>query len=285
MKSLFLLPLVFLQPNGPIPYDLSKPSRVLQLPALLTEVSALTDLNEQVVACLHDEEGTVYTVDLRTAQVERLGAFAGMGDFEGLTRVGDRLFALRSDGLVFRCRWDHHGVQLEDTFRLDVPNQNLEGLGYHDKAGLVLVSPKDVLKGGPELRDRRVIYGFDPREQRPGVRELLRLSLADLTREALSRGLSIPTRTTDKGREVSQWKLRYSSVAVHPITGHYYLLSAVDRSLLVVDDEGAFVHLAWLDPAALPKPEGITFLPNGDLVLSSEGKGRAPSVLYFPMRR
>jgi hypothetical protein len=278
-----LFPLFLLLPGAlqPIPYDLSRPAQVFRLPDQLTEVSALTDLSAHQVACLHDEEGAVYTIDLRTEQVMRLGGFAGAGDFEGLTRVGDRLLALRSDGMVYRCAWGAQGVQLEDTFRLNVPNKNLEGLGYHDKAGLVLVSPKDVPKGGPELRDVRVIYGFDPNAPRPVVREVLTLSLEALTQVAIKRGYHIPTRTTEKGRTVSQWKLRYSSVAVHPMTGHYYLLSAVDRSLLVVDEKGELVHLAWLDASILPKPEGITFLANGDLVLSSEGKGTHPMVVRY----
>lgn len=284
MKPLFLLSLLLLGARSPIPYDLSHPAKVFRLPPELTEVSALTDLVPHQVACLHDEEGAVYTIDLNTGEVLRLGAFAGAGDFEGLTRVDDALLALRSDGLVYRCHWSAAGVQVRDTFRLQVPNQNIEGLGYHDKAGLVLVSPKDVLKGGPEMRDKRVIYGFDPRDARPVVREVLSLSLDALTKEALARGYTIPMRTTDKGRSVPQWKMRYSSVAVHPITGHYYLLSAVDGSLLVVDARGAFVHLAWLDPALLPKPEGITFMADGELVLSSEGKGTLPTVACYPMQ-
>ena len=79
-------------------------------------------------------------------------------------------------------------------------------------------------------------------------------------------------------------KLRLSSVAVHPATGHYYLLSAVDRLLLVVDRSARLVALEQLDAGLLPKPEGITFLPNGDLVLSSEGKGSAPVIARYRSR-
>jgi hypothetical protein len=55
------------------------------------------------------------------------------------------------------------------------------------------------------------------------------------TSKAKALGIAIPVKRTDNGREVPALKLRYSSVAVHPRSGHYYLLSAVDRSLLVVD--------------------------------------------------
>ena len=39
-----------------------------------------------------------------------------------------------------------------------------------------------------------------------------------------------------------------------------------------------------LDERLLPKPEGITFLADGDLVLSSEGKGRPPVVVRYAMK-
>jgi hypothetical protein len=160
----------------------------------------------------------------------------------------------------------------------------LEGLGYDEQAGRVLVSPKDIAKGGPDMRDRRVLYAFDPLSATHPVEEVLQLSLQDLMTQAKALGISIPMKRTDNGREVPALKLRYSSVAVHPRSGHYYLLSAVDRSLLVLDRAGTLMHLAWLDERLLPKPEGITFLANGDLVLSSEGKGRTPVVVRYAMK-
>jgi len=159
-----------------------------------------------------------------------------------------------------------------DTFRLDVPNHNIEGLGYDVRNRRVLVSPKDFIKGSKEGRDERVIYAFAPDDPTHKVELVLRLSVEDLIAQANSVGLVVPERKTSNGRVVPALKLRYSSVAVHPITDQYYLLSAVDRTLLVVDRQGKLIALEQLDAALLPKPEGITFLANGDLVLSSEGK-------------
>jgi hypothetical protein len=216
--------------------------------------------------------------------VSTLATFSGPGDFEGLTRVGEDYLALRSDGLVFRLRPEKGLFAVHDTFRLAVLHNNLEGLGYDEQAGRVLVSPKDIAKGGPDMRDRRVLYAFDPFSATHPVEEVLQLSLQDLMTQAKALGISIPMKRTDNGREVPALKLRYSSVAVHPRSGHYYLLSAVDRSLLVLDRAGTLMHLAWLDERLLPKPEGITFLANGDLVLSSEGKGRTPVVVRYAMK-
>ena len=270
--------------TGVLPYDLAKPIIVHELPGTLLEVSALTDVDANSVACLQDEQGTVYRVDLRNGSVSTLATFTGAGDFEGLTRVGDEYLALRSDGLVFRLHPGTGVFTVRDTFRLDVLHSNLEGLGYDEGNKRVLVSPKDVTKGGPEVRDRRVLYAFDPHDPQHRVTEVLQLSLQTLTQQAKAKGFAIPMKRTENGREVPALKLRYSSVAVHPGSGHYYLLSAVDRSLLVVDRAGDLLYLAWLDASLLPKPEGITFLPNGDMVLSSEGKGRTPVIARYGLR-
>lgn len=76
-----------------------------------------------------------------------------------------------------------------------------------------------------------------------------------------------------------------SSVAVDPTSDHYYLLSAVDRSLLVLDRKGAFVALYLLDEKVLPQPEGITFLPSGDMLITSEGKDGPARMVRYPAQR
>ena len=267
-----------------IPYEMAVPARVFTLPPTLVEVSALTDVDSSTVACVQDEQATMYLLSLADGRVIRELSFGGAGDMEGLTRVGEEYFALRSDGLIHRLVMRSGELVLLDTFRLDVPNQNIEGLGYDDRMKRILVSPKDFIKGSPEGRDERVLYSFDPTDPQHKVSVALELSVDGLIAEARAAGMRVPVRYTAKGREVSAVKLRFSSVAVHPVDDHYYLLSAVDRLLVVVDRSGRLVAMVELDGSLLPKPEGITFLEGNDLLLSSEGKGSAPVMVRFTYR-
>jgi uncharacterized protein YjiK len=268
-------------PFAQIPFDLEKPTRTYRLPPELLEVSALTDVDDLTVACLHDEAAMLYLFDLRRGVIARRYAFGVPGDMEGLTRVGDEYFALRSDGLVYRFSLKGDAVQVLDTFRLALSNRNIEGLGYDERFDRVLVSPKDIPKGSPEVRDVRVIHAFDARTGKVLPEPVLTLSINTLIDQARAKGLPVPMRTTENGREVPALKLRFSSVAVDPRSDLIYLLSAVDRMVLVVDRQGDLVHLEQLDARAHPKPEGITFLPAGDLLISNEGKGTAPSIVRF----
>lgn len=282
--SLLAITMAAQRPASSMPYDLRHPAQVITLPDQLVEVSALTDVDQGTVACVQDEAATLYFIGLKEGRVLRTEAFGGAGDMEGLTRVHDTYLVLRSDGLIHRLRLLDGRWTSVDTFRLDLPHRNIEGLGFDDSTGLVLVAPKDITKGGPELRDARVVHAFDPDDPEHRCVPMLRLSMAALLGEARAMGLRLPERTTENGRTAPALKLRFSSVAAHPRTGHFYLLSAVDRTLTVVDRKGGLIDLAVLDAGVLPKPEGITFLPDGELVLSSEGKGRTPVIACYPMR-
>ena len=66
-------------------------------------------------------------------------------------------------------------------------------------------------------------------------------------------------------------RLRFSEVVVHPNTDQLWLLSAVDLLLLVIDRSGAVIGRHFFPADEMPQPEGAGFLPDGRLVLASEG--------------
>lgn len=275
-----MLPIVLLQGGGAW-----RPTARVDLPAELMEVSGLTDVDERTVACLQDEHATLYFLDVRDGRITGRHAFAGKGDMEGLTRVGDTYFALRSDGLVYRFRLTGGLHNAVDSFRLRLPHGNIEGLAYDERMGRVLVAPKDYAKGDKVDRDRRSVYAFDPVTGSLLSEPALSFSMATLIGQAEAKGMRLPMRITPKGRQVSALKLRMSSIAVDPASDHYFILSAVDRVLLVLDRQGTFVDLMLLNADDLPKPEGITFMPNGDMLISTEGKGTPPRLLRYAARR
>lgn len=278
--ALLLLLLCFAA-RAQFPYDLRHPDKVHALPNELMEVSALTDVDERTVACVQDEAAVLYLLDLGTGRITGKRAFGPPGDLEGLTRVGREYYALRSDGLIYRMGMGADSMLVLDTFRVNVAQRNLEGLGYDERLGLVLIAPKGVEKGDPRARDRRVIYAYDPRARTLLTAPVLELSVDRIIAESRRAGFAVPERTTPKGRAAPALKLRFSSVAVDPVSDHYYLLSAVGRTLLVVDRSGALIALHQLDAGLFPKPEGITFLPGGTLLISNEGKDARPNLLRF----
>jgi uncharacterized protein YjiK len=60
-------------------------------------------------------------------------------------------------------------------------------------------------------------------------------------------------------------------------------LSAVDRVLLRVDREGTLRAGQRFDASELPQPEGLACLPDGRLLVASEGDGGPGRVRVVPM--
>jgi uncharacterized protein YjiK len=272
------------------PYALERPDASLALPAALTEISALTDVDGARVACLQDEHGILFFVSLEDGKVEERIRFGPDGDYEGLTRVGRHYFVLRSDGMLLELSCDGVACTIVATRKLPLPHADLEGLCYDAAHGRLLIAPKD--RAEDEDKDDRPIHAFDLATQRLLPEPVLVLSRKKLRADA-EKLLGI---TTGKGKKKDKderltLRLRMSSLAVHPLSGDYYVLSAIDRALLVIARDGRLHQFHRFDDG-MPQPEGITFLSGGDLVIASEGKkaeeGKAgsPAVLrVYRMRK
>ncbi|MBL7914212.1 MAG: SdiA-regulated domain-containing protein, partial [Bacteroidia bacterium] len=72
------------------------------------------------------------------------------------------------------------------------------------------------------------------------------------------------------------FNFRPSSLAVHPLTDEIYIISAADFMLVVMDRNGSIVHIKPLDKQVYPKAEGITFLKDGTMIITSEAGGKFP---------
>lgn len=73
-----------------------------------------------------------------------------------------------------------------------------------------------------------------------------------------------------------------SGIAVHPVTGEFYIISAVGNILMVVNRNNEIVHLEKLIPKLYKQPEGICFSPDGKtLYISNEGKQKQANILIF----
>lgn len=282
------------QDTAPAPprYDLAHPAHAVELPKALREVSAVAAIDAHTVACLQDEKGTLYSVDVRTGEVTGKRGFGKKGDYEGLARVGADYYALRSDGWLGRiaaggtepASEPDAELDVVEKFELDLPARDLEGLCFDAARQRLLIAPKRLGKADDRDApddDVRRLFAFDLQTRRLAAAPALTLSVADIVEQALRLRADVPTRVTKKGNVRAHLELRFSEVAVHPVSGAIWLLSAADHALLSVDATGKLLQFYRLDAADLPQPEGLTFLPDGALVLTSEGgEGRARLRVY-----
>ncbi|GAA4467509.1 hypothetical protein GCM10023189_51340 [Nibrella saemangeumensis] len=238
-----------------MPYRLTEPDQRYKLPSSLKEISGLAYYKDDQLLCVQDEKAVVYVYDTRRQRVNDEFNFGGYGDFEGVEWVGGEVYVLESDGTLFRFKPGSKKIGRTGT---DLPAKTeVEGLGYDSRANRLLLAVKE---GVPPAEKR--IYSFDLR-----------------TKTVYKVWVVAGSRLDEVG--IDGRKFKPSGLAVHPISGDWYLLSSTGRQLLVTNAKGELLSSAPLDPEQLRQPEGICFAPNGDLFIASEGDGKAGYILQF----
>lgn len=272
LKTFFILLFVtisseaFGQADSIFAYDLKNPDEVYVLPEYLEEVSGLTFYQTSQLAMLNDEQGRMYVYDLESRKVVHRVRFHGDGDFEGIERVGDYVYAIKSNGKLYRFNVQMEGVVEEIKTPFDSGN-DVEGLGHDPHTNHLLIA----LKEDGDIKDvdvkGKAIYGYHIPSQ--SFQKTPRHIIQD---KELKRVVG------------NKFKFKPSAVAIHPLTGEVFVLASVGRSLLVFGPDGKPKHLTKLKRGLFPQPEGMTFTPNGDLYISNEVEGEGGTILKFVTR-
>ena len=268
-------------------YDLSRPESVSILPDTLHEVSGLTDIDANTVACIQDENGVLFLYDLVSNTIKEQFQFHIDGDYEGVTRVGDAMFILRSDATLFEVDNYRRKDFTLHTYPTAIPAKDNEGLCFDEAYHRLLIACKSKLGKGAEFKDKRAIYAFDLHTKQLLPEPVFEFDVQVIKEFAAARNISLPQRTVKRSGEAtteSLLKFKASAISVHPIRNELYLLSASDHFLFIFDMKGQVLHVEALDPKMFNKAEGITFMENGDMLISNEGQDHKPTLLLFKYR-
>lgn len=242
------------------PYQLTTPDETYTLPNQLKEISGLTYYKDDKLLCIQDEEAVVYVFDTKAKKVVQDFGFGGYGDFEGIEYVNKQVFVLESNGNLFR--FEPESMRIGRT-KTDLPkNTEVEGLGYDPKTKRLLIAVKN---GGGKSSDKAV-YSFD------------------LLNRAVFKDMQLNDEQL-KAAGIDPKTYKPSGIAVHPITGEWYMLTAAGKRLLITSRKAKIIYTIALDAKAFRQPEGICFAPNGDLFIANEGDGKKGNLLRFNYKK
>ncbi len=263
-------------------YDLTSPDKVLFLPPILHEISGLTEIDSTSVACIQDENGILFIYDVIKNEIKHQYIFHSDGDYEGITRVGDLFYVLRSDGVLFEISDYQAGKPKVVSYSTGIPAKDNEGLCYDQKNDRLLIACKGKIDLGRVDRDKRMVYGFDLKSKTLTTEPIIIFDLTVIKQFIVNNKIALPLKGKKKsGMNESDLKFRISAIGIHPLTRKLFALSATDYILFIFDLNGTIEQMEKLNPVLFNKPEGITFFKNGEMLISNEGQNGKPTVLRF----
>lgn len=263
-----------------IQYDLKGNFKTAYLPKELQEVSGVTVIDSNLLACVQDENAIIYFIDKNTFDVKEKYSFGNDGDYEGIAYVKGVLYVLRSDGLLFEIRDYKTQMPKVITYTTNIPANNNEGLCYDKFNNRLLIGCKSKPGKGPEFKNYREIYGFDLENKQIVGTPIFKFNTEQIKKAVVAKGIKLPVKEKKKGTE-EILRFTISAIAVHPISKKLYLISSADKLLFVFDKKGDIENIETLDPFIFNKPEGIIFFESGDMVITNEGQDKRPTLLFF----
>jgi len=264
-----------------IDYNLAAPDKVYTLPASLHEISGITEVDAVSVACVQDEHGIIFIYDLNKNQTTRQFMFGGDGDYEGIARVDQTLYVLRSDEALTEISNFKTDKFKRISYDASLPGKDFEGLCYDKKNNRLLISPKETPDNNPENKNKRFVYGFDLASKKLTRGPVFVFDIPTIESFALANKIKVPMKGKKGEEQKPDIDMRISAMMIHPFTNRLFAISSSDRFLFVFNINGNIEYLERLDKDLFPQPEGITFLNNGDMLISNEGgKGQATMVRF-----
>jgi uncharacterized protein YjiK len=251
-------------------YDLrEKNPAQFKLPKKLSEISGLAITEEGELLCHDDEQAVVYRLDLRTGKV--LGQFSfGSGfledDFEGIAVRGDTIYIVNSSGDLF----EFPGMpdKKRTSFRLyktALSSKNdVEGLEYDPVTNCLLLACKG--DPGKGFEGDKAVYSF---------------SLATKVLEPSPRFL-IDHKKVEKA---SKGAFNPSGIALHPVSGTFFVISADGHAVIEVDRSGRMLAQQEIPKSVNTQPEGITFAPDNAMILCNDGQGGTGTITRYEVER
>lgn len=254
------------------PYDLANPVKY-NMPHNLFEISGIVFHNgdPKEVFAIQDEDGDLFHLGLGDKE-SKFTKFGAKGDYEDVTIIKDYFIVLKSNGELHTFPISElnkpEAGKVTKTKDL-VPKAEYEGLAADEKNNMVYVLTKD---SKPDSKAKASsIYGFKFNND------------ASLTAAG---EFSISHKEIEKASGSSKSRFRPSALAKNPKTNEWYILSSVNKLLVITDADFKVKSTQSLDPDLFNQPEGIAFDRDNNLYISNEGGTLAAgNILLFKVKK
>ena len=236
-------------------YNLGKPEKFF-MPESLLEISGITFYKgkKDTIYAIQDEQGRLFR--LAWGEKKQYNAkFGKQGDYEDLAIINDRVWILKSNGSLF-------SFPFADAIYEEVDSV----IEWKD------VVPKDEYEGiyGDEATDNLYILckNCDSDDAKNFITGYI-IHAGDSVYQTGSFKIDVNDIKSFTGKVKRGF--RPSALAKNPVTSDWYMISSVNKLLVVADNNWKIKEVAQLNGNIFNQPEGLAFDADGDLYVSNEG--------------
>jgi len=267
----FLLTIIFFacgqkkeEYNSPSNYNLNKPY-IIKLPSELDEISGIAYYRKDNSLFVEsDNKGCLYKIFLNKPTDIRKWKFSHKRDYEDIVLYDSTFYILNNTGDIVSLSFLHDSLVSHEYTFPENGKYEFESLYYDDKLQKLVLVCKDC-----EIDKNATVstYTFDPQQF------------------TYSSAFTIDAKNVAEITIPKSTKYKPSGASINPVTGDLYIISSINKLLVVAGRNGTIKEIYHLNPSLFNQPEGITFTPNGGLFISNEaGEAQAATILFFQFK-
>ncbi|WP_256337417.1 SdiA-regulated domain-containing protein [Mucilaginibacter sp. P25] len=259
-------------PASPTGYDLNNPVKY-KMPEDLTEISGFAFHNgkNDSVYAEQDEEGFLFNLKLGDKKANYT-KFGKSGDYEDVAICREQVIMLKSDGTLFTFPFNQ--VRTKEVTNVQktegqLPEGEFEAMCADEKNGLVYVLCK---------------HCADEKTSQSSTGYILKIQADGTLKQTGS--FAIDVREIERLADKKRVPFRPSAIAKNTFTNEWYILSSVNKMLVVADANWKVKNVYPLSVTIFGQPEGMAFDNQRNLYISNEGDQlSAGNILKFSFKK
>ncbi len=237
----------FASPKG---YDLNKPVKVY-LEAQLSEISGIVYYPKDTgVFAISDATGSLYKIFPDKNAMVQKWKFGKNQDYEDLQLHDSIFYILSSSGNIVSIKFVTADSLQTSEYQFPQNKVEFETLYFDSTLNKLILICKDCKE---DKKKEVSTFAFDilNHTYSDGPYKIDADKIAAMLHE-------------------DKIKFKPSAAAINPLTHELFILSSVNKAIVIADKNGNVKEVDQLDPALYKQPEGIAFTPKGDLLISNE---------------
>ena len=236
-------------------YNLERPDKFF-MPESLLEISGITFYKGEsdTVYAIQDEQGRLFRLPWGIKK-QYNAKFGKQSDYEDVTIVNNRVLVLKSNGSLFSFPFSdaiYAEIDSVKEWKQVLPTGEYEGMYGDETTGKVYV----ICKNCPEDNSKNLVSGYI-------------LKLGDSIYQAGTFQVDVNKIKAFTGKVKRGF--RPSALAKNPFTSEWFIVSALNKLLVVADSTWEIKETCFLNGNTFNQPEGIAFDKEGNLYISNEG--------------